>query len=166
MPFTLFCGMPFMPKLLLRLMLPLAMLTLATGCGARPEAPRVPFSAEGGYLEGPAGAGVVADPDSPIADVPRPIGFRLLRSRSSTDVSGETRRVRHVYQGRAAVLDVVTMYRRHLPRADWNYLGREQQGSTTVLRYTKGPEQLTLRIGEEGVLSTLTAIVVEIGPST
>ncbi|MFW6058661.1 MAG: hypothetical protein ACODAQ_00680 [Phycisphaeraceae bacterium] len=153
-----------MRKSLSYLMLLMGLLLAGPGCESPPKTPRVPFSAEGEYLEGQPGSGVVADPRSPIPDVPRPVGFRLLRSRSTqAAMEGEARHVRHVYQGRGEVVDVVTMYRRFLPRRGWQFVNREQRpGKDTVLRYVQGTEQLRVRVVEEGVISTLTAIVVEI----
>ena len=146
-------------------LLMLASLLLAGGCEDGPDLPRVPFTSEGSYLPGPAGSGAVASPDSPIPDVPMPVGFRPVASKSSSSMEGQARVVRHVYQGRSEPTDVVLMYRQHLPRQNWSYLGRESDDDgATVLRYTKGPEALRVRVVERGTLSTVTTVQIDITP--
>ena len=136
---------------------------LGAGCESEPQLPAVPFSAEGQYLPSQPGPGVVAAPESPIPDVPRPVGFKILPKRSSHTMQGQSRQVRHVYEGRGAPLEVVTMYRRVLPRRGWEPVGRETDPEgATVLRYTKGPERLRIRVAERGLGTTVTRIVVNI----
>jgi len=73
--------------------------------------------------------------------------------------------VRHVYEGRGAPLEVVTMYRQVLPRRNWTAAGRETDAEgATVLYYTKGPEELRIRVAERGLGTKVTRIVVNISP--
>ncbi len=116
--------LPMMHKCLSLLLL---LTLLGVGCENGADLPRPPFSGDGEYLPAAAGPGVVADPDSLIPDVPTPIGFKVLPSRSSNAVmQGNARQVRHVYQGRAEPAEVVLMYRHHLPRHHWQFVSREE----------------------------------------
>lgn len=137
------------------------LLMTSAGC-AQASLPRATFSDDGEYLPPPTGPGLVAQANAPIPDVPLPVGFVGVPSRSEARVEGQVRHVRHVYQGRSTTGEVVNFYRQHLPRHRWAALGREQDvDGTIVMRYTKGPEALRVRVAERhGVITTF----VRIGP--
>ena len=125
-------------------------LAWSLGC-ARPV-----FSEDGVYLPPPAGPGLVAQPRSPIPDVPMPVGFSAVASQSASHVEDGVRHVRHVYQGRGQSAEVVDFYRRHLPRHGWIAGPRQTQpDGAVVMRYVKGPEALRVRISRR--LSVITA---------
>lgn len=139
----------------------LALFAVLAACTPQ-SVPRVTYSDDGEYLPAPTGPGLVAKQRSPIPDVPIPVGFVGVPSRSEAEFDGEVRHVHHVYQGRAHAAEVVTFYRRQLPRRDWTSQGRHQEDDgTTVMRFTKGREDLTLRISHRHSVVT---IVAEIGP--
>ena len=67
------------------------------------------YSDDGDLLAKPSGGGLVVDPDSPIPDVPKPIGFVPVPSKSSVSTADGQRTVTHVYQGRANRLDAAAV---------------------------------------------------------
>lgn len=149
-------------RLTLMLMLMLASAPLV-GCRAPVAVPPVAaFSEEGAYLPGRVGPGAIASPNSLIQDVPMPVGFEAVASRSTSKIEDGLRLVKHVYQGRADGGEVVMMYRRSLERYNWGFVGREQlEDGSTVLRFEKGREALRVHVGERWGVTT---VLVEIAP--
>jgi hypothetical protein len=128
--------------------------------------PPVAFSDEGDYLPRASGPGLVVMDDHPIPDVPMPVGFVALPSRSSSDMAGNARRVTHVYQGRATGRDAIDFYRDHLDDFGWRFqrLDALPDGSS-VQSYTKGPEMLRVQsVDDDGVLTIY--IFIEPLPNT
>ncbi|RMH22350.1 MAG: hypothetical protein D6698_01275, partial [Gammaproteobacteria bacterium] len=74
-------------------------LPLLVGCKSNPvkrvpfQVPVVAFTDDGQYLPQRVGPGLVADLDSPIPDVPMPIGFKPVISRCSSSFDGVARTV-------------------------------------------------------------------------
>ncbi|MEX0655014.1 MAG: hypothetical protein WD534_00515 [Phycisphaeraceae bacterium] len=140
----------------------LVALSVAAGACTQQSLPRAAFTDDGDYLPPQSGPGLVARDRSPIPDVPLPIGFVAVPSRSEARIGASAREVRHVYQGRSNTAEVVNFYRQHLPRHGWSSQGRERDADgTTVMRYTKGPESLRVRIGERHSVVTT---IVTLGP--
>lgn len=142
----------------------------AAGCQRTPMV-RPPFGVSNDYqvLPGQPGPGLVADPGSPIPDVPRPIGFKPLVGLSSlgpTGVGG-ARRVHHVYQGMGSAGEAVWFYRQQLRSRGWEPTGMRggdsaNGGADVVLGYRKGPEELMIGIVGKGNVTTL---IVDIAPA-
>ena len=131
---------------------------LLPGCGSV-KTPFVAYSDDGQYLRPPTGSGLVMDPNSPIPDVPKPVGFVGVPSLSSHSFDGRVRQVQHVYQGRGEVSDVLLLYKRWLPRYDWQSLAIQGTTPNTVLRYIKGREQLSVVVSKSsGVISIVVNI--------
>jgi hypothetical protein len=59
-----------------------------------------------------------------FTDIPIPAGFTFVPGKSSDQVTGGYRVVRHMYKGDAAVRLVSEYYRRHMPELGWT-LARE-----------------------------------------
>lgn len=136
-----------------------ALVAVSGACSAQ-SLPRVTYTDDGDYLAAPTGPGLVVKERSPIPDVPIPIGFVPVPSRSESDFDGQVRYVHHVYQGRAHAAEVVNFYRRLLPRHDWSSLGREREDDGTILmRFTKGREALDLRINSRHSVVTVVAAI-------
>ncbi len=114
---------------------------------------------DGQSLARPAGLGLVAAQKSPIADVPMPVGFAAVPSRSSSFVppSGP-RAVTHVYQGIATVADATQFYRQQLPAHGWQSARERSDGSITTMVFVKGQEQLSVQISHPRVLDVLVMI--------
>lgn len=150
-----------MRKLLLTVLL-LSLIPVVAGCTSQ-DVPRAAFSDDGDYLPRQRGPGLVPRDRSPIPDVPMLVGFVAVPSRSDSYVDGASiRHVRHVYQGRSNVAEVVNFYRQQLPRHGWASRGRStaDDGSVTM-RFTKGAESLRLHVAERNSVITKT---VTIGP--
>lgn len=140
---------------------------LVMGCQRAPVS-LPPFGVSNDYqwLPGQPGPGLVADPGSPIPDVPRPIGFKVLTDRSDSSFDGVARTVHHVYQGLGSAGEAVAFYRQQLQTDGWTATGMhggatEKRGADIVLTYTKGAEDLHVAIGTRGNVTTL---VIDIAP--
>jgi len=144
---------------LLTLMVMLSILGIATGCGAFKN-PAVSFSDDGELLPNPGGKGLVLSPAPYIPDVPMPVGFKIVASQSSSSFDGRARTVHHYYQGRANPGETVDFYQGHLPRNDWDFVTNTVGGQTTTLRYTKGPESLTVAVRHVQGVSSVTVDIV------
>lgn len=156
----------------MRKLLPMLMLVVLLGPGCQHvQTPVVAFTEDGQYLGYKGGEGLVARSDSPIPDVPMPVGFRPVISQSSSAFDGLVRSVNHTYQGRSNVADTVAFYRGHLALHDWQFVSRtDNTDGSTTLRHVKGGEQLEVYV-RQGTLartidSSVTTIVITIGSRT
>lgn len=140
----------------LALLAVLLSLTVAlAGCGAFKN-PVMSYSDDGELLPNPGGKGLVLSPTPYIPDVPTPLGFKIVASQSSSSFDGRVRTVNHYYQGRANPGETVEFYKAHLPRNGWEFITSDVGGQTTTLRYTKGPETLTLSVRHVQGVSSVT----------
>jgi len=140
----------------LALMLPLA----SVGC-SHIKTPAIAFNDDGDYLPQDVGEGLVASPTPLIPDVPMPVGFKAVASQSHWRYDGRVRVVHHVYQGHAEPGDAAEFYQRSLPAHNWSLIDMQAVGESTVLRYAKGPENLTITTTDGWAVST---IKIEVGP--
>ena len=130
---------------------------LHLGCTqVKKRIPVVAYSDDGQYLEPQYGRGLVAAAESPIPDVPVPIGFVLVRSQSDAQFDGTHRTLTHVYQGRADLEELRFFFDRSLTRSGWQATG---PASAPIRTYTKGGELLNLGICSDGQRATVTAVI-------
>ena len=141
--------------------------SLLGGCragGAQAPFPIVAYSDDGDLLPRPSSGGLVVDPHAEIPDVPRPVGFVGVASKSTSSVDplSGVRTVVHVYQGRSNTQDAAAYFRRYLDDYGWNLDGFDNgDPRATVQSYAKGPEQLRITItGDQGI----TTLNVTISP--
>lgn len=127
----------------------------ATGC-SYVKTPVLAFSDDGDYLPGKVGTGLVASPTPLIPDVPMPVGFKAVPSQSHWHFDGRVRVVNHVYQGQAKDGDAAAFYRLVLPQNDWAMIDSQAIGDTVILRYTKGPESLSVTCDPGWSVTTVT----------
>ena len=120
------------------------------------KTPVIAFDDDGNYLPRDVGDGLVVSPKSYIPDVPMPVGFKAVSSLSGWEYDGQVRKVQHVYQGHARPGDAVAFYQRVLPLDKWNLVDIQAVGNTTVLRYTKGYESLTITVVQGWGIATIT----------
>jgi len=135
-------------------------MTLA-GCGHMPV---VSFSDDGQYLTHHRGPGLVADPESPIPDLPRPIGFVEVPKLCSASVGPDgVRTVQHFYQGRGPVAEIQLFYKYQLRDFGWTVsnVGYTDEGEL-VITGQKGPESLRIRAVRSG---SRTNLIVTIEPA-
>ena len=132
---------------------------LAGGCSGS-----LPYSKDWQYLKGPGNLpGVVGVMDSPIRDVSVPIGFVPILDESDAQLlPGNIRAIKHVYQGRATVNDIVDFYRRSLPIESWKFVNEGTRSDEYFLHYAKRNEKLFITARKRGVVLTLT---INIGPA-
>ncbi len=131
------------------------------GCQGHKTAYPFPFSDEWRYLYPQPAPGVVGLARPLIPDVGQPIGFKALVKQSHATVDGSARKVKHVYQGRARLQDVIDFYRRNLTRFNWKTVSQEHQANGFVVNNTKGVERLRLLFYTDGDRVT---VVIMIGP--
>ncbi|MFN3168679.1 MAG: hypothetical protein ACE37H_16590 [Phycisphaeraceae bacterium] len=132
-----------------------AALLSAAGC-SYVKTPVVAFSDDGEFLQQDVGDGLVASPNPLIPDVPMPVGFKAVASKSNWRYDGRVRVVNHVYQGHAKSGDAVEFYQRTLPDHNWTLVDMQSVGGATVLRYVKGPEQLAITTDQTWAVTTIT----------
>lgn len=132
------------------------LLTTAVMGGCVEDAHVLSLSSDGQYLPPQTGLGLVARPDSPIPDLPMPIGFKVVVDQSLVEVHGISRYVRHVYQGRSSMADATRFYRHHAPLYGWRPVSERAENSQTLMWYVKGDERLTLQFSRRGgIVSTV-----------
>lgn len=135
-------------------------LVLLPACRGGGPFPVFAYSDDGDLLPKPSGAGLVVDPDSPIEDVPKPIGFVGVPSKSTSRTDGPARVVRHVYQGRANRLDAAAFFRRNLDDFGWKVDGFDTgDPNATVQTYAKGNEVLHVTVTGDAGKITLTVSI-------
>lgn len=120
------------------------------------KTPVVAFSDDGQYLPRDVGDGLVQSRTPLIPDVPIPVGFKADRELSHWHYDGQVRVVNHVYQGHANPGEASAFYQRVLPSKGWTMLETQGVGDTTVLRYSKGPERLTITTDQGWGIATIT----------
>lgn len=123
-------------------------------------------SSDGRTLSKPAGDELVADPHSPIPDVPKPVGFLFIESRSSSQSTPTQRRVTHAYEGLATRAQAADYYRKTLPGKGWIASQDTMDKNTSVLNFTKGNEGLQVRVSESGRFLTVLVQIREQGTLT
>lgn len=131
-------------------------LTLSLCACGSVKTPVLAFNDDGQYLPRDVGSGLVMSQKSLIPDVPMPVGFKAVSSRSNWQYDGQVRVVNHVYQGHAEPGDAVAFYQRVLPLNQWTLVEIEGVGDTTVLRYTKGAERLAVTVNNGWGVATVT----------
>jgi hypothetical protein len=129
---------------------------LLAGCETWPLRPQTD---DGQALSDPPGPGLVASQSSKIADVPMPVGFLAVATRSNSYVppSGP-RAVTHTYQGIATVTDATRFYRQQLPSHGWQFVRERSDGSITTMVYVKGVEELSIQVSHPRVLDIVVMI--------
>jgi hypothetical protein len=132
------------------------------GCDSNPvggapfQVPVVAWNDDGDYLHHRAGEGLVADEQSPIPDVPKPIGFKPVKSRCGSSFDGIARTVTHVYQGRADTPETALFYRQQLPFYDWQRVEVQiHEDEATTMHYAKGAEALAVRLSDRHGTATI-----------
>lgn len=140
---------------------------LLSGCGGGGPLPFYAYSDDGDLLPKASGAGLVKAPDAEIPDVPRPVGFVAVPSKSTSSVDPITgvRTVRHIYQGRSNTQDAAAYFRRNLDDYDWKVDGFDNGDPRATLQsYTKGPEQLRISITGDKGITTLAVTITPTAP--
>lgn len=132
------------------------LLMVVLGCETMSLRPR---SDDGHVLPASTGVGLVATDRPKIADVPMPIGFVAVPSRSHSLVPPSGPRVvTHVYQGASSVAEVSSFYRQQVPTQGWQLIGERSDGSITTMAYAKGQEELTIQISHPRVVDVVVMI--------
>ncbi len=120
--------------------------------------PALAFSDDGAYLPHQLAEGLVVDEQSPIPDVPKPLRFVPVPSRSSSSFDGAARTVTHVYQGRSKLDELETFYRAAAANHGWRPATAGADAGP-ILTYAKGPETLQVALSRAGGVSTVTVLI-------
>lgn len=151
-----------------RLSLLVLLLTAVTVVGCRQSPfPIYAYSDDGDLLPKPGGAGLVVAPDAEIPDVPRPVGFVGVPSKSTSTVDPITgvRTVYHIYQGRSNTQDAAAYFRRNLDDHQWKLDGFDNGDPRATLQsYVKGPEQLRISITGDRGITTISVTINPVAP--
>lgn len=142
--------------------------TLVVGCRQSPF-PVYAYSDDGDLLPKAGGAGLVVAPDAEIPDVPRPVGFVGVPSKSTSTVDpiSGVRTVYHVYQGRSNTQDAAAYFRRNLDDYNWKLDGFDKgDPRATIQSYVKGPEQLRISITGDRGITTISVTISPVGPAS
>ncbi|MDD4890255.1 MAG: hypothetical protein PHU85_10035 [Phycisphaerae bacterium] len=108
---------------------------------------------------------LVAKANSPVADVPIPIGFDISEGDSNAQVTGQMRYVCHTYKGRKAKDRVASFYCEQLVTNNkWRQDGVRKNNGVWRLHFTKGIERCDIAISEN--MWGTTRIEIEIYPVT
>jgi len=111
-------------------------------------------------LAQPGGPGLVASQNSPIPDLPMPVGFKPLPGRCEHTFDSIVRTVSHVYQGVGGDSETVTFYRQQLPRHQWNQVRLDTASAPDITLYAvKGREAVRIAIREKNSVTTVTIII-------
>lgn len=93
---------------------------------------------------------LLADVNSPIADVPIPAGFTMSKDEkeSFSDVYGNSslRFVKHHYTGSDNYLMVAKFYREQMPQKKWTLVQQSQEGESLTLTFLKNNEDCIINI--------------------
>ena len=105
--------------------------TLGLGCGPRAAEP----------------SRLMAKQQSPISDLPVPMGFRILEDESEDAYTGRRRLyVRHVYAGSGEPFAVRNFYRDRMPQYKWQLVNAVHVSGTHSMVFQKGQESCTVTI--------------------
>ncbi len=105
--------------------------TLGLGCGPRAAEP----------------VRLMAKQQSPISDLPVPMGFRILEDESEDAYTGRRRLyVRHVYSGSGEPFAVRNFYRDRMPQYKWQLVNTVHVAGTHSMVFQKGQESCTVTI--------------------
>src|ERR1035437_478460 len=110
-------------------------------------------------------APLIAAPGSPIADVPVPAGFEMIKSVSTSNVvlALSQRFVDHQYSGSDDFLPVARFYKDQMPGKGWTMVDQSQGNATVTLHFTKNSEDCHVTV-KDGTWATKTNIRVKIDP--
>ena len=138
-----------------------AVAATGTACTqVKTKIPVVAYSDDGEYLEPQYGRGLVRNASAPLPDVPAPIGFKLVRSRSSAAFDGASRTLTHIYQGRARRGELLNYYREVLDESGWRRVGPQD---APILSYQNPTERLSLSVADDGKRATVTIVIFALG---
>lgn len=99
------------------------------------------------------------------ADIPLPVGFRIVDRSNEEWASGPIRYVRHRYFGRADTLAVRRFYRRQMPLIRWTAVDESHVDGLIAMRFRRGGESCRVIIeSRRSWLSRRVRIEVTIGP--
>lgn len=91
---------------------------------------------------------LLAEPNSPIADAPVPVGYKIMESKSTSKVDpvARIRIVDHSYSGGYSELQLTRFYRDQMPAHGWTFISQEQTRRDITLKFTKNTEDALVTV--------------------
>ena len=118
-------------------------------------------------LEGAGNNGLLlSDQAQRIPDVPIPLDFDLVESRSRHFAVGDTRFIDHLYKGYADKLDTANFYSQRMPTTRWKLVDRDFLQGTYELTFRKGTEKCEIRINGDGNIFSPTKLIILVKPAS
>lgn len=96
--------------------------------------------------DGAAPKALSANPRPYIEDVPFPAGFEYIPARSTDNVSGGVRYVKHEYEGKGNPVAARNFFRDRMPESQWNLLSDRNDSGDITLTFEKNGETCTIEI--------------------
>lgn len=147
----------------------IAPLATFAGCGGSGSAAPMAGSTGGAPTEvdvpdRPLRAGLFPQTRPPIADLPVPVGFKMVEATSRHDVTGGIRTVDHTYKGRDDKTQVERFYHHQMPMLGWTVQDSDMVAGTHTLWFAKGSERCAVRISEQRrpIRKAVTVIEIDI----
>ncbi len=144
-------------KTALRLAAPvafLAVLTFVYGCQDTGRDDTVPF------FPGERPGEVTVYRDIQFDDIPVPVEYSLVRSKSHSYQGSRFRTGSFYYEGRLDAAYAIDFYLHELPKSGWALEKNVRKGNYTEMRFRKGPEQLIVVV-HYGSWGSLTEIQLD-----
>lgn len=134
---------------ILKTVLAIFLVLLLAGCATWPK--------KGSDIKGEE-AVLGTSPILKFADIPVPIGFKLIRDKSFTFQNDATRVGLMRYTGRTNVDKVVAFYKEQMPLYNWNLVNIVEYG-TRILNFEKGNQSCIITL-ETSVTTTFLTIAL------
>jgi hypothetical protein len=93
-------------------------------------------------------------PASPYPDVPVPASFNLVSESTPGGALVDSRMMEHVYRSTDDIQPIVQYFSDQLPRKGWMLQAQSHDTGRSVMKYTKGGEELLIELGKGAGLST------------
>lgn len=109
--------------------------------------------------------GLIPQTRPPFADLPVPIGFKLIEDLSRDHVTAGRRTVDHTYQGRDDKYEVERFYLTQMPLKDWKLMDRKMDGGRFRIRFARPAEQCEIQINDpQSLMGSRTTIHIMVNP--
>ncbi|WP_432799906.1 hypothetical protein [Poriferisphaera sp. WC338] len=137
--------------------LSITLMLCLTACSTQPISSFTGYSDNWKTLEKQHGPGLIADPASPIPDVPAPIGFKPIPEHCNVVTDGYYRVVNHLYQGKANLAEMVQYAKTYMEAEGWQPIDRidDLASNTSVINFRKGAENLSVRMTKRFAVASM-----------
>lgn len=99
--------------------------------------------------------GLVAQTHEVVAEVPIPIGFKIVEDKSREWKTDGFLYTEYLFQGKSTLSDTVVFYRSQLRTNGWNLAGEQMDGAIVLLRAAKPNVGLGLQVSQRGSVTSI-----------